>query len=147
MSCRILFLYFQLQVRIMKVPRLLRDAPDRLPAAPYYGAHHVRLHQDPQREVDLAAGRVPHGAGQPAAAPEARLVMEEVGRRPPRLLLLLLSLLLLALRGAAALFSDGGRGRRGVGRRRGGGHLGRHGHAVVHRPVQRLTEYKYTLDT
>ena len=122
----------------MKVPRLLRDAPDRLPAAPYDGAHHVRLHQDPQREVDLAAGRVPHGAGQPAAAPEARLVVQEV-RRPPRLLLL--SVLLLALRGAAALFSDGGRRRGGVGRRRGGGHLGRHGHAVVHGTVQRLTEY------
>ena len=115
----------------MKVPRLLRDAPDRLPAAPYDGAHHVRLHQDPQREVDLAAGRVPHGAGQPAA-PEARLVMQEVGR-PPRLLLLSLLLLLLAL------FSDGGRGRGGVGRRRGGGgYLGRHGHAIVHGPVQRL---------
>ena len=119
----------------MYVPRLLRDAPDRLPAAPYDGAHHVRLHQDPQREVDLAAGRVPHGAGQPAA-PEARLVMQEVGR-PPRLLLLSL-LLLLTLRGAAALFSDGGRGRGGVGRRRGGGYLGRHGHAIVHGPVQRL---------
>ena len=74
------------------LPRLLSDAPDSLPAAPYDGAHHVRLHQDPQREVDLAAGRVPHRAGQTATAAAAAepLLMEEVLRgRPPLLLLLL----------------------------------------------------------
>ena len=49
-------------------PGLLRDAPDGLPAAPYDGANHVRLHEDPQREVDLSARRVSHRAGQTAAA-------------------------------------------------------------------------------
>ena len=112
----------------------MRDAPDRLPAAPYDGAHHVRLHQDAQREVDLAAGRVPHRAGQ-TAAPAEPLLMEEVGRArrrgsPLRVLLLLLALL------GVALFSDGGRGRRGAicGR----GYLGRHTDSVVNGPVQRL---------
>ena len=118
------------------VPCLLRDAPDSLPAAPYDSAHHVRLHQDPQREVYLAAGRVPHRAGQTAAAAaEPLLLMEEVMRPPLLLLLLLLSLLL-----RAPLFSDGGRGRRGgVGRRR-RRYLGRHSDSVVDRPVQRLAK-------
>lgn len=76
----------------MYTPRLLRDAPDSLSAAPYDRAHHVRLHQDPQREVYLAAGRVPHRAGQATAAAAANahsaepLLVEEMMRGLPPLL-------------------------------------------------------------